>query len=79
MNIASDIPDTLPLDIRTPWFNVLRSLQAHARQQSGVAILEIRILVKEDGIPITWTTPQVTKFEPKANADQIIEFLKGMM
>jgi hypothetical protein len=73
------IPDTLPIDIKTPWLNVLRSLQSHARQQSGVAILEIRILVKDDGLPIAWTTPRVTKFEPKANADQIIEFLKGMM
>jgi hypothetical protein len=71
--------EQIPLDLKTPWFNVLRSLQSHARQQCGVAILEIRILVKEDGLPVTWTTPRVTKFEPKANSDQIIDFLKGMM
>lgn len=71
--------EQIPLDIRTPYLNIIRSIQSHARQQCGVAIIELRILVNQNGLPVTWTTPKVTRFEPKGSADQIIDFLKGMM
>lgn len=77
--MPDSMPEVLPLDIRTPYLNVLRSIQAHARQQCGVALINITILVKEDGLPVAWTTPRVTKFEPKSNSDQIIEFLRSML
>lgn len=72
--------NTIPLlDIKREWLNPIRSLQSHARQQCGVAIISINILVNASGLPVAWTTPKVLKFEPKSNADQIIEFLKGTM
>jgi hypothetical protein len=76
---TTSTPEYLPLDIRTPWMNVIRSLQSHARSQSGLAILNITILVNQDGIPVGWTTPRRTCFEPKANADQLLEILRGMI
>ena len=71
--------EEIPLDIRVPWLNVLRTLQAKARSQSGVAILNITIIINPDGIPKFWTTPRMTCFEPKSNADQILELLRGMI
>jgi hypothetical protein len=65
-----------PLDLKTPWLSVMRSLQAHARCQSGLAIMNITIFVNADGIPIQWTTPQVTKLEPKSQMDTFLEYLK---
>lgn len=77
--MTASTTEYLPADIRTPWLNVLRSLQSHARSQSGIAILNITILVNADGIPIGWTTPRRTCFEPKSNADQLLDTLRGMI
>ena len=66
------------LDIKTPWLSVLRSMQAQGRSQRGIAVMNITIVINSEGLPLWWTTPRLTKLEPKSQADQIVEFLKDI-
>jgi hypothetical protein len=76
--MSNDTPILLPTDIRPAWLNVIRSLQSHARSQSGLAMLTITVFVNADALPIAWTTPRRVCFEPKANAGQFLELLQSI-
>lgn len=50
------------------WLNVIRRLQSVGRQRNeGYAVLTIRVLVNQDGTPVTWSEPDVTRLEPLGN------------
>lgn len=53
--------------MKTEWLKVARSMEAQASKQNGQAIVTVRVLVNKDGVPVAWTTPSVTKIEPKAS------------
>jgi hypothetical protein len=65
-----------PEDIRPQWFNVIRRLQSVARENNqGLAVLDIRVLVDQEGTPITWTEPKRTLLEPKRMSEHVLELL----
>lgn len=65
-----------PDDIRPQWFNVIRRLQSVARDgNQGLAVLNMRVLVDEDGTPVTWTEPKRTLLEPKRMSEHVLELL----
>jgi hypothetical protein len=55
----------VPLDIKVEWFKVIRRIQSVAKN-NGMALIDIRVLVDCDGIPILWSDPKVSLMEPKA-------------
>lgn len=68
----SNLPSPLPEDIKTCWYEplldwlkVIRRLQSCARKQEGYAVVSLRVLVNQDGIPVNWTSPTMTLIEPK--------------
>ena len=66
----------LPPDIRPQWLSVVRRLQSVARRDNhGLAVLTIAILVDADGKPVQWTEPKRTLIEPKASAEQLLALL----
>lgn len=62
-------------DLRSPWQNVARRMQAEASKQNGAAIMQITIMVDENNNPSFWTEPVLVKLEPKANAQHILRLL----
>lgn len=52
------------------WLNVIRRLQSVGKQRNGGhAVLTIRVVVREDGAPVFWTEPEITKLEPLASGE----------
>lgn len=65
-----------PEDVRPQWFNVIRRMQSVARKDNqGLAVLNVRVLVDENGTPIIWTEPSVTLLEPKRLSEHVLELL----
>lgn len=63
-------------DIKSPWLNVIRRLQSIARcDNQGMAIIELKILVDQEGNPRFWTEPEITRIEPKKAAEEILLLL----
>lgn len=54
-----------PEDIRPAWYNVVRRMQSVARNNQGLAIVQMTVLVNADGNPILWREPDFIKFEPR--------------
>ena len=52
------------LHIRPPWQKVAARLQSVSHTQ-GYAIVKMVVVVDENGNPVTWTEPIVTRLEPK--------------
>ena len=57
----------------TGWLNCVRRLQSCAHNQEGLAIAQLTVLLSQDGTPVLWTSPKITKLEPKRRitAEQI--------
>ncbi len=65
-----------PEDIKPQWFNVIRRLQSVARENNqGLAVIDLRVLVDEDGTPVTWTEPRRQLLEPKRMSQHVLELL----
>lgn len=65
-----------PDDIRPQWFNVIRRLQSVARDgNQGLAVIDMRVLVDEDGVPVIWTEPKRLLLEPKRMSQHVLELL----
>ena len=62
-------------DIKPKWLNLVRRLQGMARQQNGMALLSVTVLVNSDGDPLLWETPSRTDLEPCFEAEQAIQKL----
>jgi hypothetical protein len=55
---------------------VIRRLQSVARRNNqGLAVLDVRVLVDENGTPVIWTEPNVTLLEPKRMSEHVLELL----
>jgi hypothetical protein len=65
----------IPLDVRPQWFNPIRRLQSVASKSKGMAIISMKILIDEDGLPVQWTDPTLTKLEPKRDLETILKLL----
>ena len=52
-------------DIKSDWLNIIRRLQSCAYNQEGLAIAQLTVLLSQDGTPVLWTSPKITKLEPK--------------
>lgn len=53
-----------PQHLKTPWLSILARLQSVAVEQRGNAVLTIRVVVDEKGLPIFWSEPKMTRLEP---------------
>jgi hypothetical protein len=70
---------TLPQDIKPDWINMIRRIQSVARRQQGYAIISICVVVNQDGIPMFFNEPVVTKLEPHGNATQFLgQLISGL-
>ncbi len=49
------------------WRRILQSLKVKARQQRGIAILSVAIVVDYNGKALFWTEPETIKLEPAAS------------
>lgn len=66
-----------PDSIRPQWSRVTARLQSKGCQQTGYAILSIRILVGPDGNPAFWCEPELTRLEPAHGLDRILTILQA--
>ncbi len=69
--------DDLPLDVKPEWLNPIRRLQSVAQKSNGMAIVSMRFLVNEVGVPVQWTDPKITMLEPKSDRNTIFDLLTG--
>lgn len=67
--------DAMTSDLRPKWLNVTRSLQKAACKNNGIAIVSSRILVNNQGDPVTWTEPDLVKLGPLSSQDELIRLL----
>jgi len=65
---------SLPKDIKPQWLNVIRRIQSVARKNDGVGIINIKVMVNQDGLPLFWIEPEMVLLEPKTAIS--VEFLK---
>lgn len=56
----------VPLDIKPQWLNVIRRIQSVARRNEGVGIIQIKVMVNQEGIPLFWIEPEMILLEPKS-------------
>lgn len=63
-------------DLQSQWLNIVRRLQGLARTQQGIALISVSVLVDAENNLYQWTTPEMRCFEPKASADQLLEFFR---
>lgn len=66
----------LPEDIKAEWLNVVRRLQSVAGKSSGAAIIQMTIVIDQNGDPSFWAEPVMTKLEPKRCTSEILNLLK---
>jgi len=65
-----------PEDIKPAWFNVIRRLQNVAKQSNQrVGVVSIRILIDQNGDPVSWTEPELVSLEPKRQGAEVLELL----
>ena len=67
--------DELPLDVKPEWMNPIRRLQSVAQKSNGMAIITMRFVVNEFGVPVQWSDPKITMLEPKSDRNTILELL----
>jgi hypothetical protein len=67
------------LDLKPQWLNVARRLQqcAACSGNLGVAIVSTSILIDDNGLPVGFSEPRITKIDPKGNKDLLITMLSG--
>ena len=53
------------------WASVVRRLISVSRS-GGYAVLSIKVVVDQDGTPIHWAEPTMTKLEPKRESVEVI-------
>lgn len=59
------------------WQNIARSVQMRLSKSknSGLAIAHVAILFDDNGKPIVWTEPEITKLEPWRRSQIVIDLL----
>jgi hypothetical protein len=69
--------DDLPEDVfaLAEWFPILRHLRGMAKSSSGLAVLQVRVIVDEFGSPMLWNTPTIDKLLPRATRDEALSEL----
>lgn len=71
--------NSVHLDLKPNWLNVARKCQYVCSQQTGFAVVHMKILVGPGGEPVFWTNPEMTNLEPKQGASvflhQVLERL----
>jgi hypothetical protein len=69
------ITEPTPLDIKPCWFNPIRRLQSVAAKSAGMAIVSMKFLIDEKGVPVQWTDPAIVYLEPKRDTKTILDLL----
>ncbi len=78
-NGSAPITSTQMQSIKNPrWLNLVRRLEQLAMSQQGHAILHITVVVNNHGVPLVWTTPQMTLIEPKDASQSFLDILSGL-
>ncbi len=68
-------PASAPIDISKAWFSVIRRLKSLGRQQKGLALIKVIILLDESGEPQLWTAPTLTLLEPMSRVEDLLKKL----
>jgi hypothetical protein len=63
-----------PYTTSTPWGTILKRARIAAEKAGGVCAVTISILAV-NGEPLSWTAPDVTQFEPRKCASELLRFL----
>lgn len=69
--------DAPPRDIKPTWLSVIRKLQAVAERNHGACVMQLNVIVNDQGNPVFWAEPTLTRLEPRASAEQIIAIMTG--
>lgn len=71
----------LPLDVQRKWFNVIRRFQSVAKSKKiqNVAVIQMNIVIDENGTPIVWTEPRCTLIEPAKNNRDLLRMLTELL
>ncbi len=69
--------EELPLDVKPQWLNPIRRLQSVAQKSNGMAIVSMKFVVDENGLPVQWSDPKITMLEPKSDRNTILDLLTG--
>ncbi len=69
-------------DIKKSWLNPIRAAQAVCKDNKGIGIVTIRVVVKRN-MPMLWTEPTLTKIHPAKAAEwnvtmEIVESLSAL-
>lgn len=67
----------VPQHIRKEWLPILARLQQLANTQAGMAIVNMQIVVDEEGKPVCWIEPTMRRIEPRSRARLIRELFFG--
>jgi len=66
-----------PEDVRPQWFNLIRRLQSIASDgKPGFAVIAIKVLVDQDGVPVFWIEPKREAIEPKRRREVLESILE---
>ncbi|KKM96032.1 hypothetical protein LCGC14_1182150 [marine sediment metagenome] len=71
----------LPLDVQRQWFNVIRRFQSVAKSKKvqNVAVIQMNVVIDENGTPIVWTEPRCTLIEPAKNNRDLLRILTEVL
>lgn len=64
----------IPYTTDNYWDAIRDRLEQSARQAGGACGVTISIFAI-NGMPVSWTVPDVTKMEPRRGADELLRFL----
>ena len=71
----------LPLDVQNQWFNITRRFQSVAKSKNvkNIAVIQMNVVIDENGTPILWTEPRCTLVEPIKNNKQLLDLLTDLL
>lgn len=59
-------------DIKPMWQKVARRAQQHCRQQTGYAVMSMKVLIGPGGEPVFWFEPETKNIEPVGNPQMFL-------
>lgn len=70
-------PNGVPpdLELLRPWLPLMRRLRKEAKDGGHCAVISLRVVVDQDGMPRHWTVPQRLSLEPRAASEDLVKLL----
>jgi hypothetical protein len=61
--------------LKLSWWPLIRDLEANLMDASGPAVVEIKILVNQQGLPLLWTKPAIKELHPRRDMGKLLDLL----